>query len=45
VKWALAVDGKARLVLTEFFFLFFVVVVVCVSLLVWVIGVAACSSV
>jgi hypothetical protein len=36
VKWALAVDGKARLVTTEvyFFSFFVVVVVVCVSVLV-----------
>ena len=45
MKWALAVDGKARLVTTEGFFFSFFVVVVCVSLLVWLIGVAACSSV
>ena len=45
VRWALAVDGKARLVTTEVFFFSFFVVVVCVSLLVWLIGVAACSSV
>jgi len=35
VKWALVVDGKARLVTTEvYFFSFPVVVVVCVSVLV-----------